>query len=727
MIPVPPPRDSLNAVTLRDLLTTLFKYKTLIIVTVVTAVVSTTVWIWIVPSTYEASAKVLIKFGRDVTSPRWSVPSSDTPALAITKPDINSEAQLIKSYTLVDQIVTDLNLHNLPEPPPPPDLLKRIKFEMRRVYTFVRDTLDEIQIRLAFKERLTKKEKITIEIIQGLDVVPVKDSSVIEVKLKTRFKEGSGFLVNTLLELYRERQLGMQMNPGVAEFFRRQGREYQQKLIDTEQALSELKTKDQLAALDEQTSLTLKQAIDVEFAVRQSETILEETRAKVALLQQQLQREPETELLQKVDERNGQLDWLDEKRAALMLDRERLAGKYQPDQVQITDLDRQIASLATLREGADGRVQRSQTIGESQTRAGLRRQLLEASQLVSSTEAKLASQRATAAGYRNRLQTLAAAESPYNRLVRDIGLYEEGYRRSERYAEEVAAAEALNNRGITSITVLDPAVDPIVPGGMRKIYLIAGALAVGLVLAVGIAFGAEALDSAVKRSEQLERALQRPVLATIPRVKRVLTKRGGSTLIEHALPMLANIPALDGPAPTVVLFLGARTKAGTSTIVDSAAEALTGRFNRRVLIVNVGNGVSIREPSAQPPLSLAATTESFETRVDALNPRLSRAPAVSLSYDLPSAQVAHLVRGLPARVPNIDHVLVDIAASLSLPQQMAVARGCDAVVMVVEAERTRAEVLERLASEYARAEVTLTGSVLNKQRRYVPAFIYRRL
>jgi Mrp family chromosome partitioning ATPase len=45
-------------------------------------------------------------------------------------------------------------------------------------------------------------------------------------------------------------------------------------------------------------------------------------------------------------------------------------------------------------------------------------------------------------------------------------------------------------------------------------------------------------------------------------------------------------------------------------------------------------------------------------------------------------------------------------------------------VIVVEAERTRAPVVERLVSLLQRAGAPLAGSILNKRRFYVPSFIY---
>src|SRR5690242_12272543 len=152
--------------SLRDFVFILFRHKILVLAVFLSTILGTCLWLWLGYQSYEASAKVLIKFARDSADPRTSL-SPNTRVLPETKPDINTEAELIKSYALVEKVVTTLHLDQPQPQVPPPGFLPRIKFELRRTYHWLRDLLDEVQIMLAFKERLSPKEKAIVELIQG--------------------------------------------------------------------------------------------------------------------------------------------------------------------------------------------------------------------------------------------------------------------------------------------------------------------------------------------------------------------------------------------------------------------------------------------------------------------------------------------------------------------------------------------------------------------------------
>ena len=49
----------------------------------------------------------------------------------------------------------------------------------------------------------------------------------------------------------------------------------------------------------------------------------------------------------------------------------------------------------------------------------------------------------------------------------------------------------------------------------------------------------------------------------------------------------------------------------------------------------------------------------------------------------------------------------------------------DGVILVVEAERTKSEVLRRIAKELESDSIHILGVVLNKKKKYVPDFIER--
>ena len=72
-------------------------------------------------------------------------------------------------------------------------------------------------------------------------------------------------------------------------------------------------------------------------------------------------------------------------------------------------------------------------------------------------------------------------------------------------------------------------------------------------------------------------------------------------------------------------------------------------------------------------------------------------------------------------------VLFDSPPINSFNDSIALAHRVDAVVMVVEAEKTRWEVAQSAKQRVESGNGKILGIVLNKRRYYIPKFIYKRL
>jgi uncharacterized protein involved in exopolysaccharide biosynthesis len=98
---------------LRDILTVLFKYKSIILLLpmlVFAAVfVANSVW----PPTYESSAKVRLVHGREVSQTDTSVThtTQNLTMISMGIEDINSKIELIRSHDLLRNVVTVMALH----------------------------------------------------------------------------------------------------------------------------------------------------------------------------------------------------------------------------------------------------------------------------------------------------------------------------------------------------------------------------------------------------------------------------------------------------------------------------------------------------------------------------------------------------------------------------------------------------------------------------------------
>jgi protein-tyrosine kinase len=70
-------------------------------------------------------------------------------------------------------------------------------------------------------------------------------------------------------------------------------------------------------------------------------------------------------------------------------------------------------------------------------------------------------------------------------------------------------------------------------------------------------------------------------------------------------------------------------------------------------------------------------------------------------------------------------VVVDLPEASKLGPSLFLARQCDGVVLVAEADRTRRGDAEGAVQQLKLDGVPLIGSVLNRKRSYVPAWLER--
>jgi Mrp family chromosome partitioning ATPase len=71
-------------------------------------------------------------------------------------------------------------------------------------------------------------------------------------------------------------------------------------------------------------------------------------------------------------------------------------------------------------------------------------------------------------------------------------------------------------------------------------------------------------------------------------------------------------------------------------------------------------------------------------------------------------------------------IVVDLPAATELRSDFRLTGALDGVVLVIEAERTRIAVAQRVKKELVRAKANLLGLLLNKQTSRVPGWLNRR-
>jgi capsular exopolysaccharide synthesis family protein len=276
------------------------------------------------------------------------------------------------------------------------------------------------------------------------------------------------------------------------------------------------------------------------------------------------------------------------------------------------------------------------------------------------------------------------------------------------------------------------AVDSLadVPSGQvspRPLLSIAGGIFAGLILGIGAAFAAQALDPRLRREQQLRRRYRLPILTRIPRdtsgrsdAKPLSPRAVAPSTAEAYRTLRATLVTRNSSSGggRVILVTGSSVSEGkTTTAVNLAASlALSGQ---RVILIES----DLRRPSLGKALGVTPENGGVvSTLIE--NTELSDALVTSADYgpnlqmllaDYEGGWIAELF-SIPAAEAMIeqartlaDFVVIDSAPLTEVVDALPLARHADDVVIVVRIGQTRIDRVSQLAELLAESGIKPVG------------------
>ncbi len=182
----------------------------------------------------------------------------------------------------------------------------------------------------------------------------------------------------------------------------------------------------------------------------------------------------------------------------------------------------------------------------------------------------------------------------------------------------------------------------------------------------------------------------------------------------------------------LIQFIGAARGEGVTSLIREFASVSTRLFGKSVLLLEnkesqlKGMNTSVSSKSLEKVVDGTLLLDDFVTQpadsgyftgdLSTLGP--------SLSVVFSSSHISSFIQMLKKR---FDIILLDAPSLATSSDGIASARQVDGVVLVVEAEKTRWPVAANAQDKIQKAGGNILGVVLNKQRHYIPAAIYKRL
>lgn len=271
------------------------------------------------------------------------------------------------------------------------------------------------------------------------------------------------------------------------------------------------------------------------------------------------------------------------------------------------------------------------------------------------------------------------------------------------------------------VEITDQAVPQLRAARPRIVLNIALGVIVGLAVGIGLAFFIEYLDTSVKTIDDVERALQAPVLGVIPQNVGTLLDEGPDSPHAEAYRVLRTnfMFSMKDPKLNTITIVSAGAGEGKSTTTFNLATIFS-QQGSRVLVVDS----DLRRPSLHKILKVSNSIglTNYLLKQNSLEEVIQTTPLPTMDFlpsgklpsssmgILSSAQMKELIRDLKRRY---DYVFFDSPPIMGVSDASILASEVDCVMQVIQYRRYPQPMTIRAKQMIEKVGGNLLGIVLN--------------
>jgi len=748
-------QDDVSVFSLRDTYFVIFRHiRKILYISATTLLVAVVITLFFLPTKYQSATTLLVKTGRESVTVDPAAVTGDQMRLRSRDEEIRTETELIKSREIIERVVNELGMDlfliqkELNKEPAVQKLLK--KLSLSAAFPNGKPNAEDLKL-----QKQKALNGLVESLLNEIEVKPVRQSSIFSVAFQWGDPQVAHLFLQKLIEVYLERRSGIQFSDNSYNFLNEKTKQFRAELEQTENDIRDFKNKSSTILIQEQRFLD--QIAGFQQQIRDAEAALAASKARVKVLRGQISAMP------KIDNAQGSgnlpglaVDEIYRRLSALKIEEQEKLSTYTEQSVPVQEVRRQIREIQNMlpqvvqqKGGAPG------GYVSLDTRNSIQLEVITEEGNISSLQAKLAVLNDEMSKFQKNYKVINDGSVVLTQLERKRSALEASYRQYAASLQQAGIDQSLKLEKISNISVTQRPTLPLAPVKTKKMIVLIAGLFCGMGGGIILAFFLESFDHTLKTPDDLKKKLQMHYLVSVPnfqdttslipdlsRVENLtkLPKKSHEqryapsntlTVIKHFEALLHRLIFADGKRrglPHIIAVTSARTGEGVSTIATNLAVRLSRLSQGRVLLVDM-NVLAMDEPLALGPypnlgnmLVLQQETMEGDHEASFLMDRL-----YMMKYSEEGKTTTDPGELYSMWRKEYEFVVLDLPAVLDNESVPTLSRMADKVILVIEAERERWQVIHRAKELLEGANANIIGAILNKRNMYIPSWLYKRL
>jgi uncharacterized protein involved in exopolysaccharide biosynthesis len=470
--------------TMRDMVAPLFRQRRAGAVVTVSLFAAASLFVLVRPKQYEAEMKILVK--RERVDPVVSGDPAVRPLVRtdVTEDDLNSEVELLKSRDLLAQVAVASGLQHPSDASP-------------KGRNALPDVVQALQ--------------------ENLRITPIRRTAFIKVAYHAPEPATAVRVLSEVARLYPEKHLALHRPPGAYEFFTAQAEQFQQQLNEAEARLKEFGRQQNVVTAEVEKQTTLQRLGEFEAALQQTHGAVADATKRIAHLETEVVTTPArqttairtSENRELVRELKSRIFELEVKYADLL-------RKFTPTYPRVIDVEQELSQARSALERAEQSPLTEETTDQNPTHQWLDGELARVKAERAASVARAAALTTSVAVYRAKARELDDKATMQQDLMRAMKSAEENYLLYRRKQEEARISNALDRTRILDVAIAEAPTLPSTPAGVSSLVLLVLGAVTAIVIGTCTAYLLDYLSPYFRTPEEIESALEIPVLASLP-------------------------------------------------------------------------------------------------------------------------------------------------------------------------------------------------------------------